>query len=80
MRAVKRCFLWAVAQGYIDHNPFANMEIPGATPKEVYVSPEEFATLLSLVEHSDFTDLLRITYTSGCRPQESLRVEARHCP
>ena len=78
MRAVKRCFRWALSQGYLEHNPIAQLEVPGATPKEVYISPDEFAQLLANINNQAFADLVTVTYEVGCRPQESLRVEARH--
>jgi integrase len=78
MRAIKRSLRWATFQGYIEHNPIAGLEIPAAQPREVYVSPDEFKQLLSFVRDDSFADLLRITYETGCRPQESLRLEARH--
>jgi len=78
MRAVKRCFKWAQAQGYIEGNPIAALEIPTATAKEVYISPEEFACLLAQISNVEFANLCSVTYEIGCRPQESLCVEARH--
>ena len=78
MRAVKRCCRWAEAQGYIERNPIARLEIPAGRPREVYVSPEEFQQILDAVTNPSFADLLRVTYETGCRPQELLRVEARH--
>jgi integrase len=78
MRAVKRALKWAVAQGYLESSPIAYMEVPGGQAREVYVTPEEFNKLLDYVVDPGFADLLTITYEIGCRPQESLRVEARH--
>lgn len=78
MRAVKRCFRWAEAQGYVDRNPIARLEVPSPVPKEAYVSEDEFAAIISHVGNGPFADLLTVTYEVGCRPQESLRVEARH--
>lgn len=78
MRAVKRCFRWAYAQGYLDRNPLEHLEIPSAEPKEVYISPAEFSELLENVSNDEFKQLLVVTYQVGCRPQESLRLEARH--
>ena len=49
MRAVKRCFKWATQQGYIGSSPLAQMEIPSATARDVYIPPEEFEELLKLV-------------------------------
>lgn len=78
MRAVKRCLRWAVRQGYLDRNPIECLDIPSPRPRNAYVGPDEFAQALALVQDAGFADLLRVTYQTGCRPQESLRVEARH--
>ncbi|MGL4511579.1 MAG: tyrosine-type recombinase/integrase, partial [Lacipirellulaceae bacterium] len=78
MRAVKRCLRWAIAQGYLDRNPLAAMEMPTAVPRDVYVPPAEFERLVGFLRDASFADLVRVTYDTGCRPQESLRVEARH--
>jgi integrase len=78
IRSVKRALKWAVAQGYIETNPIAHMEVPGGQAREVYITPEEFNKLLDYVVDPAFADLLTVTYETGCRPQESLRVEARH--
>jgi integrase len=78
MRAVKRCLKWAVGQGYLESSPIAQLEIPGGESRVVYLPPEEFARLLKFVPDQQFQDLLTLHYDTGCRPQESLRVEARH--
>ena len=77
-RAIKRTLRWALQQGYIDHNPIALMEQPKAGKREMVVTPEEYDQLLGLVSDRCFRDLLITTWETGCRPQESLRVEARH--
>lgn len=78
MRAVKRCLKWANAQGYLEANPVAHLDIPTAQGKDVYVSPDDFKRLLGYVLSEPFAELMQVTYEIGCRPQESLRVEARH--
>lgn len=78
VRAVKRAMKWAKQQGYIDTNPIADMEKPKGGKRETVVSEMEFQRILSLVPDPAFRDLLIATFRSGCRPQESLRVEARH--
>lgn len=75
-RSIKRCLSWAKRQGRIDTNPLESLDIPGAERKEVYVSPEEFERLLTFVPDPRFRDLLEVTYQTGCRPQESLRLQA----
>jgi integrase len=69
---------WAKRQGHIDVNPIADLEQPRGGKREVVVSEGEFEEILSLTVDESFRDLLIVTWETGCRPQESLRVEARH--
>ncbi len=78
LRSIKCCLSWAHRQGYLDKTPLASLEVPSGDRKEVAVSPEEFAALLTYCRDENFRDLLIITWETGCRPQELLRVEARH--
>lgn len=78
LRSVKRCYKWSKRQGYIEMNPIADMEVPSAEEKEVSLTLEEFTRLMTYVRNSSLADLMQMTWESGCRPQESLRVEARH--
>jgi integrase len=78
IRAVKRCLAWALQLGYVDANPIAHLQAPSAGRREMVVEPEKFTMLLSFVGDEAFRDLLIVTYETGCRPQESTRVEARH--
>lgn len=77
-RTVKRCLSWSLRQGYIEKDPLVLLEVPSGEPREVYVPPDEFDRVLSVVTCPEFRDLLIATYTTGCRPQESLRVQTRH--
>ncbi len=54
------------------------MEVPSAEHKEVAVTQEEFDRLMSYVHNEALADMMNLTWETGCRPQESLRVEARH--
>ena len=78
IRAVKQVFRWAAEQGYIDRSPVAHMKQPQGGKREVVVSQAEFDEVLSLAKDEGFRDLLIVTWETGCRPQESLIVEARH--
>ena len=78
IRSVKTCLNWALAQGYIDKNPIAQMPVPGADHREVTLSQDEYQQLLQAIPDPAFKDLVIVTWETGCRPQESLRVEARH--
>lgn len=78
MRAVKRSLKWAVIQGYIESSPIAHMEVPGGQARDVYVAPEQLNKCLDYVVDPGFADLLIVLYECGFRPQEILRLEARH--
>jgi len=78
LRSVKRCLSWAVTQGYLDKNPVAQMEIPSAARREIAFSQVDFDGLMSFVRNPHLSDLIVVTWETGCRPQESLRVGARH--
>jgi integrase len=76
--SVKRAMKWAEEQGYIERSPLAHMKRPSCGRKEQVVTPAEYETLLKRYNDQEFKDLLTVTWETGCRPQESLRVEARH--
>jgi len=78
LRSVKRCLKWAKKQGYVDKNPIEDLEVPCADHKEVAIDSHEFARLLNFVRNDALRDLIVTTWEVGCRPQELLRVEARH--
>ncbi len=78
LRSMKRCMKWAQKQGYIDRNPIEHLEVPSAEAKEVVFSEDELELLMANVRNAALADLLVVTRETGCRPQESLRVEARH--
>jgi integrase len=77
-RAIQRAMRWAVQQGYADASPISSLEKPAAGRREQLVSGDEFSRILELANDEHFRDLLTVTWETGCRPQESLRVEARH--
>ena len=76
--AVKRAMKWAKQQGYIDDNPIVELEVPAAGKRDEVISEQAFSDLLEFVKDDPIRDLLVVSYQTGCRPQESLRVEARH--
>jgi integrase len=69
---------WAVQQGYLDQDPLLHLEVPGAERRETNLSHAEFSQLLSFICDESLRDLVVTTWETGCRPQESLRVERRH--
>jgi integrase len=77
-RSIQRALHWAEQQGYIDRSPIAHMEKPPGGKREMVLSVDEFQSILAVTRDREFRDLLWVTWETGCRPQESLRLEARH--
>jgi integrase len=79
LRAINRAFNWGVRQGHIAANPIKYMEKPVAESRAAHVFTEaDFNELLSHVKDVQFRDLLIFSRETGCRPQEVVRIEARH--
>ena len=78
LRAVKCCFAWAHKQGYTDEHLLRNLELPAQDRREVLITPDDYQALLSFIRNDSLRDLAVVTWQTGCWPQESLRVEARH--
>ena len=76
--SVKRSMKWAEEQGYIDRSPLTHMRKPGCGRREQVVTPAQYHALLEWTGDQAFKGLLTATWETGCRPQESLRLEARH--
>ncbi len=77
-RAAKKVMKWARSRRLIQRNPIRSLEMPAAESREVCLTDTDFETLLSMIRDSRFRDLVLTTRETGCRPQESLRVESRH--
>ena len=76
--SVKRAFKWAEEQGHIEKSPLAHLKKPMCGKKELLVPKEHYEEMLALTRDEEFRDLLIVTWEIGCRPQESLRVQAVH--
>ena len=74
---VQRALNWALKMGHIDSNPLAYFEKPPAESRDRIVTEVEYRQILEHVSDTEFRDLLTVHWEAGCRPQESLRVEAR---
>lgn len=77
MTAVGRVFNWATKKGYIDVNPIPKLDKPPAGNREQVISLEEYQEILTHVTNG-FRDLIVTAWETGARPQEIVRVEARH--
>lgn len=78
IRSVKRSLHWAKMLGHIDQNPIEYISAPTGQAKDVYISQQEFDQLLANTPDEELKKLMVVTYETGCRPQESLRLEIRH--
>ncbi|MCA9052939.1 MAG: site-specific integrase [Planctomycetaceae bacterium] len=78
IKAVKRAIRWAHQQGYIGFDPLVNLQRPPMGRREVVITPEEFEAIRLTCTDDAFRDLLTIAWETGARPQEIIRVEARH--
>ena len=77
--AIQRPFNWALQLGYIDINPIRKIEKPSPTRRENPVTPGDWEKIRTHYPAGDpFLELLRFSWETGCRPQESKRIEARH--
>ncbi len=77
-RSIQRGMKWAEKQGLIDRTPIPEIEKPRAETREIVITPEEFEDLLARFPDQEFRDVLITCWETGCRPQELMRVEARH--
>ena len=78
MSAVQRVFNWAVKQGYVTENPVRYVEKPPQGKRENVITPECYEEMKCLIPNVEFLDLITVAWEVGCRPQEILKVEARH--
>ncbi|MFN0018070.1 MAG: tyrosine-type recombinase/integrase [Pirellulaceae bacterium] len=78
VQTVRTAFRWMVREGHLDHSPVQGASGPSKRGREVILSTDQFQAIL---DHSrpDFALLLEFLWRSGCRPQEAVRIEAKHC-
>lgn len=75
--AVHRGLNWAVEMCHIDVNPLQRMKKPSAGRRELVIDDATYAFMRARAD-PPFHDLLTFAWETGARPQESLRLEARH--
>ena len=54
------------------------LKIPAGDVREVTIPQADYLRLLEAITNPAFKDLVMFTWETGCRPQESLRIEVRH--
>ncbi|WP_437207149.1 tyrosine-type recombinase/integrase [Planctomicrobium sp. SH664] len=77
-RAAKKCLKWARSRGLVKRNRIRDLEVPSGESREIVITADEYQDLLDNIRNPGVRDLVITTWETGCRPQESLRVEARH--
>jgi integrase/recombinase XerD len=77
-RSIQRAMSWSVRQGYINTSPLAHLEKPPAGRREQTIAAAEYEKILQATKDDAFRDVLVTAWETGARPQELLRVEARH--
>lgn len=76
--SVQRAYNWAAEVGVVPSSPIRHVKKPSIGRRENVI---DFATHAAMVEASDseqLKDLLTVAWETGARPQELMRVEARH--
>lgn len=76
--AVKRAFNWALDEEMIDKDPIARAKKPAREARELAIGPEDFAEVMAAIEEPGFRALLDFAWETGVRPQEIIKIEARH--
>jgi integrase/recombinase XerD len=62
----------------VTRNPVRYIEKPTYEARDQIISLAEYHQILGHTRDEAFRDLLVVHWETGCRPQESVRVEARH--
>jgi integrase len=78
LRAIGRAFNWAVKQGHIEKNPIRHVEKPQVVSVGRSLTDAEFKRLVAHAFDDQFRDVLMFSRETGSRPQETVRVAARH--
>jgi integrase len=76
--ALKGAFNWAVKMELLTRNPILGLSKPAAGRREEFLTKTEFETVLAKVKDQEFRDVLRFMWFTGARPQELVKIEARH--
>ena len=76
--AIKRIFSWAKKNRLIEINPIEYLEKCPPESREEYVTPEQWNYIETSTPDSPLKDLLILAWDTGMRPQELVRIEARH--
>jgi site-specific recombinase XerD len=75
---IKAVFSWSLEQGYIDKNPLVAVKKPRRGMRETFLKAVEWQRVLDAASDERFREYLVVAFSSGARPQEMRKIEARH--
>ena len=82
MVAVQAAFNWAAKAGILKtiggKSPVSTLQKPQQGRREQLVTEPEYREVLALARDQEFTDLLDLSWETGCRPNELFTVEASY--
>lgn len=76
--AVQGAFRWAERMGIITASPIRYLPKPEQGKRDQIVTPEQHTMILGHYQDRSFRTLLEMAWHTGARPQECVRIEARH--
>ncbi len=76
--AVQRAFRWAERMGLIATNPIRFLPKPEQGKREQVIAFDQHLAIMAHFKDRSFGALLEMAWHTGARPQECVRIEARH--
>jgi integrase len=74
--AVKGAFAWAVREGLVSKNPFAEVVVGKSGRRDRILKKTECEEILGAIKDSSFREFVFAMMETGCRPSEVARVTA----
>jgi integrase len=77
-RAVQRLCRWGHRKGLIPELTILHQEKPKGGKREIVITPEQYACLLTYIRNDEFRALVIVAWETGARPQELMAAKVRH--
>lgn len=76
---IKSWLKWCKSMDYIDRNPIELIDNPYSTSRRTTIMTRaQYDRLIGAIDDPAFRLLIRVLYTSGCRPGEAYKLYPRH--
>lgn len=75
---IKGAMNWAAGLGIIESSPIAAMRKPPVKIRQEFIAAPDWPTILDAARDTDFRELLTVMFSSGCRVEEIIDMEAHH--